>query len=118
MKRLALISLIVLAGCVHSSSNDREPRIAGCHIDQASYTAAANTDSLTLEEQNRHGEWMVKTFYSLKQIGYSAKRTWIYIDSATRSIYNDSIPHWYADLKKQTDSSIRDKKIYRRVPLR
>ena len=117
MKWLALIPLIILAGCTHST-NDREVKVAGCHIDQSSYAATANTDSLVIEEQNRHGEWMVKTFYSLKQLGYNYKKTWGYIDSATKSIYNDSIPQWYANLKQQTDSSIRGKKIYRRVPFR
>src|SRR5690349_11365891 len=107
MKGLALIIMIVLAGCVHKSPNDQEPKVAGSHTDQASYTASANTDSILLEEQNHHGEWMIKTFYSLKQLGYNYKKTWHYIDSATRSIYNGATPLWYAELKFQTDSSIR-----------
>ena len=116
MKRLVLFPLIVLAGCIHSS-NERESKVAGVHTDQSSYNAEAIKDSLMIEEQNRFGEWMVKTYYELKQLGYNYKKTWKYIDSATRSIYMDSVPHWYVELKQQTDSSIRGKKLYRRVPI-
>ena len=117
MKRLVLFPLIVLAGCVHNATKEQEPKVAGIHVDQASYNASAVKDSLMVEEQSRHGEWMVKTYYALKQLGYNYKKTWSYIDSATKSIYRDSVPHWYQVLKHQTDSSIRDKKLYRRVPI-
>jgi hypothetical protein len=109
--------LLMLAGCYQRSSSEPKMRVAASHIDQASHTASAAKDSIVIEEQNKHGEWMVKTYYALKQMGYNYKKTWIYIDSATRTIYRDSIPAWYQMLKQQTDSSIRDKKRYKRVPI-
>jgi hypothetical protein len=117
MKWLSIPVVLILAGCFERSSSDPKVKVAGTHVDQASHAAAAVKDSIAIEEQNRHGEWMVKTYYALKQMGYNYKKTWGYIDSATNTIYRDSIPAWYYRLKQQTDSSIKDKKRYRRVPI-
>ena len=117
MKWWFLPALLILAGCYQRSSPNPKVRVAASHVSQSSHSAAAAKDSIAIEEQNRHGEWMVKTFYALKQMGFNYKKTWIYIDSATKTIYRDSIPNWYQMLKQQTDSSIREKKRYKRVSI-
>ena len=115
MKFWLFVIFLALAACKQQSSGDVHVKIAAIHKDQNSHEATG--DSLLLEEKNRYGEWIVKTFYELRQIGYNYKKTWIYIDSATKTIYRDSVPLWYLVLKQRTDSSIRDKKKYRRVPI-
>ena len=116
MRPFFIFLVIVLTSC-HQRSPEVRVKVAAVHVDQSSHNANFNRDSLEIEEQNRHGEWMVKTFYSLKQMGLNYKKAWLYIDSATKSVYKDTIPHWYQTLKQQTDSSMRDKKRYKRIPI-
>jgi hypothetical protein len=117
MRSLFIFLIIIFVSCRQNSPADRKVKVAAVHMEQSSHNATANRDSIEIEEQNRHGEWMVRTFYSLKQMGLNYKKSWIYIDSATKSIYKDSIPHWYGMLKQQTANSMRDKKRYKRTPI-
>ena len=115
MKPGLFFLFFLLAACKQQPSGEGQVKIAGIHQDQSNHEA--NGDSLLLEEQNQTGEWMVKTFYELRQLGYNSKRAWTYIDSATKANYRDSLPHWYPELKQRTDSLMRDKKKYKRVPI-
>jgi hypothetical protein len=117
MRSFFILLVILFVSCRQKSPDPAKVKVAAVHIEQSSHNANANRDSLEIEEQNRHGEWMVRTFYNLKQMGLNYKKAWIYIDSATKSIYRDSIPRWYGILKQQTDSSMRDKKLYKRIPI-
>jgi hypothetical protein len=113
MKRLVIIGLIFLFSC-KQESKDAGMRIAGMEqkTNPVSYSRA---DSLQMEEQDRYNLWMRKTYYALRHEGHSNKKAWLYIDSLTKQMYKDSVPHWYARMKRESDSTIKVKNRYKRI---
>ncbi len=114
MKRLAIIGLIFLFSC-KQESKEIGMKVEGMEQTTAPKPRYSRADSLLMEEQDRYNLWMRKTYYALRHEGHSNKKTWLYIDSLTKQMYKDSVPHWYVRMKRESDSTIKVKNRYKRI---
>ena len=113
MKWLILITAAFFFVSCNRDSRSGDVKVAG--VNQAvTADVLTRADSLKLLEQEAFTVWLTQTYYALKHSGLSNKKAWLYIDSATRTKYNDSIPSWYPQLRQESDSLIREKNKYKR----
>jgi|GEM_PF-6078912 len=72
-------------------------------------------DSSDISTLHEYSVWLTKTWYSLKHEGYSNKKAWLFIDSATRVMFKGVVPRWYEKFKQESDSLMKEKNRYKRV---
>jgi hypothetical protein len=117
MKLFLYNALIVFLLSCQNKKQDTEVKIASASQETGDSSISLTPDSSVSEERSNYDLWLTQTFYSLRTQGLSPKKTWLYIDSLTKSMYKGIVPRWYQGLKQDFDSTVRQKNIHKRKPI-